>query len=62
MKTSNTTTAKPWMSELWTWADEYGISEKDLPRNEAHLLAITELEICSDQITELPEGIGFLHN
>ncbi|WP_201608567.1 leucine-rich repeat domain-containing protein [Psychrobacter okhotskensis] len=62
MKTSNTTTAKPWMSELWTWADEYGISEKDLPRNEAHLLAITKLEICSDQITELPEGIGYLHN
>lgn len=59
---SDTTTAKPWMSELWTWADEYGISEKDLPRNEAHLLAITKLEICSDQITELPEGIGFLHN
>jgi hypothetical protein len=59
---SDTTTAKPWMSELWTWADDFGISEKDLPRNEAHLLAITELEICSDQITELPEGIGFLHN
>ena len=62
MITNNTTTAKPWMSELWTWADEYGISEKDLPRNEAHLLAITELEICSDQITELPESIGYLHN
>ena len=62
MKTSNTIATQPWMTELWVWADEYGISEKDLPRNEAHLLAITELEICSDQITELPEGIGFLHN
>ena len=50
------------LAVLWTWADEYGISEKDLPRNEVSLLTITELEICSDQITELPESIGYLHN
>ena len=50
------------LADLWTWADEYGISEKDLPRNEVSLLTITELEICSDQITELPESIGYLHN
>lgn len=50
------------IAELWTWADEYGISEKDLPRNEVSLLAITDLTICSDQITELPESIGYLHN
>lgn len=50
------------MTDLWAWADEFGVSEKDLPRNEVHLLAITDLTICSDQITELPESIGYLHN
>lgn len=53
---------KSWLTELWAWADEFGIPEKGLPRNEAHLLAITELEICSNHITELPESIGYLHN
>lgn len=33
---SDTSTINPWMKELWTWADEFGIPEKDLPRNEAH--------------------------
>lgn len=59
---ADTSTIKPWMIELWTWADEFAVSEKDLPRNEAHLLAITDLMICSDQITELPGSIGYLHN
>ena len=62
MTTSNTIATQPWMTELWAWADEFGIPEKGLPRNEAHLLAITELEICSNHITELPESIGYLHN
>lgn len=59
---SDITTTKKWMTDLWTWADEYGISEKDLPRNEAHLLTITNLTIRSDQISELPESIGYLKN
>lgn len=59
---SDTTTAKKWMTDLWAWADEFGVSEEDLPRNEVHLLAITNLTICSDQITELPGSIGYLHN
>jgi len=59
---SDTTTAKQWMTDLWAWADEFRVSEEDLPRNEAHLLAITDLTICSDQVTELPESIGYLHN
>lgn len=59
---SDTTTTKKWMTDLWAWADEFEVSEEDLPRNEAHLLTITNLTICSDQITELPASIGYLHN
>ena len=59
---NNASNIKPWMTELWMWADKFKISEEVLPRNEAHLLAITELEICSNHITELPESIGYLHN
>lgn len=59
---SDTTTTKKWMTDLWAWADEFEVSEEDLPRNEAHLLTITNLTICSDQITELSESIGYLQN
>lgn len=51
---------EPWMTELWEWADEFGISEEDLPSNKEGLLAITELDISANQLTYLPESIGQL--
>ena len=62
MKTSNTIATQPWMTELWAWADKFKISEEVLPRNQASLLALTDLSIDCSQLTNLPEGIGFLHN
>ena len=62
MKTSNTIATQPWMTELWVWADKFKISEEVLPRNQASLLALTDLSIDCSQLTNLPEGIGFLHN
>ncbi|MFZ2844095.1 leucine-rich repeat domain-containing protein [Psychrobacter sp.] len=52
----------PWMIELWAWADEFEISEADLPRNKNDLLAMTKLDISSNQITRLPECIVNLKN
>jgi len=62
MKASNTVATQPWMTELWVWADKFKISEEVLPRNQASLLALTDLSIDCSQLTNLPEGIGFLHN
>ena len=62
MKASNTVATQPWMTELWVWADKFKISEEVLPRNQASLLALTDLRIDCSQLTNLPEGIGFLHN
>ena len=62
MITSNTIATQPWMTELWVWADKFKISEEVLPRNQASLLALTDLSIDCSQLTNLPEGIGFLHN
>ena len=58
MITKNTITIEPWMTELWAWADKFEISEEDLPRNREGLLTITDLDIRSNQLTELPESIG----
>ena len=60
MMTSNTITTEPWMTELWVWADKYEISEEGLPRNREGLLTITDLDIRSNQLTELSESIGQL--
>ena len=60
MITKNTITIVPWMTELWVWADKFEISEEALPRNREGLLTITNLVICSKQLTELPESIGQL--
>ena len=62
MKTSNTIATQPWMTELWVWADKFKISEEVLPRNQASLLALTDLRIDCSQLTNLPEGIGYLYN
>lgn len=59
---NNASNIKPWMTELWMWADKFKISEEVLPRNQASLLALTDLSIDCSQLTNLPEGIGFLHN
>ena len=62
MITKNTITIEPWMKELWAWADKFKISEEVLPRNQANLLALTDLSIDCSQLTNLPEGIGYLYN
>ena len=49
-----------WIIQLWVWADKFDISEEDLPRNREGLLAITDLDIRSKQLIELPESIGQL--
>ena len=59
---NNTTTVKPWMSELWTWADKFQIPDEVLPRDHATLLVLTDLSIDCSQLTNLPEGIGYLYN
>lgn len=53
---------KPWMTELWAWADKFKIPDEVLPRNHANLLALTDLIIDCSQLTNLPEGIGYLYN
>ncbi|WP_201632183.1 leucine-rich repeat domain-containing protein [Psychrobacter immobilis] len=58
----NTTTAKPWMTELWAWADKFKIPDEVLPRDHATLLVLTDLSIDCSQLTNLPEGIGYLYN
>ncbi|WP_182407308.1 leucine-rich repeat domain-containing protein [Psychrobacter sp. GP33] len=60
MITKNTITIEPWITELWAWADKFEISEEDLPRNREGLLNIIDLDIRSNQLTELPESIGKL--
>lgn len=60
MITKNTITIEPWMTELWAWADKFEISEESLPRHRESLLTITDLDIRSNQLTELPESIGQL--
>ena len=57
---TNNTTIEPWMTELWAWADKFEISEEDLPRNREGLLTLTNLDIRSNQLTELSESIGQL--
>ena len=59
---TNASNIKPWMTELWMWADKFKISEEVLPRNQASLLALTDLSIECSQLTNLPEGIGYLYN
>ncbi|WP_313597624.1 hypothetical protein [Psychrobacter sanguinis] len=57
MITKNTITIEPWMTELWAWADKFEISEESLPRHRESLLTITDLDIRSNQLTELPESM-----
>ena len=59
---NNPSNIKPWITELWAWADKFKISEEVLPRNQASLLALTDLSIDCSQLTNLPEGIGYLYN
>ena len=53
---------KPWMTELWAWADKFKIPDEVLPRNHANLLALTDLSIDCSQLTNLPESIGYLYS
>jgi hypothetical protein len=54
MTVNSTSSIEPWMMELWAWADKFEILKEDLPRNKEGLLAITDLDIRSNQLTELP--------
>lgn len=53
---------KPWITELWAWADKFKVSADVLPRNQAELLALTDLSIDCSQLTNLPESIGYLYS
>ena len=59
---NNASNIKPWLTELWAWADKFKIPEEVLPRDHAALLALTDLSIDCNQLTNLPEGIGYLYN
>ena len=51
-----------WLNELLIWADVHNISEKQLPRNKQTILAMKELDLSYNKLTELPESIGRLTN
>ena len=52
-----------WINSIWNWADSFGLSEKNLPRNRDLLLALTSLRVVyNDDLDFLPEGIGNLSN
>ena len=59
---NNASNIKPWMTELWQWADKFEISDEVLPRDHATLLALTDLSINCSQLTNLPESIGYLYS
>ena len=50
------------MTEFWAWADKFKIPNEVLPRDHATLLTLTDLSIECSQLTNLPEGIGYLYN
>jgi Leucine-rich repeat (LRR) protein len=51
-----------WMERLWTWADEYNIDEKRLPRDKLGVINIQELDLSENKLTELPKEIVNLTN
>ena len=53
---------KPWMEELWGWADKFELSEEQVPRDADALLTLTELKAMNKSITEVPKSIGNLKN
>ena len=53
---------KPWMEELWAWADKFELLKEQLPRDADALLALTELKAMDKSITEVPKSIGNLKN
>ena len=56
------------IESIWKWADKFGISEREIPRNKDQLLLMEDLKISRDYsqpfsaITYLPEAIGVLTN
>ncbi len=49
-----------WFERLIAWADENDISEEQLPRDKEKLLALTELDLSYNDLSELPAEIGQL--
>lgn len=41
---------KPWMEELWAWADKFELLKEQLPRDADALLALTELKAMDKSI------------
>jgi len=64
--------SKDWIFRLWNWADENKVDDlgwveeyndyRGLPRDKKNLLALTELDLYGNQLTELPKEIGNLTN
>lgn len=48
---NNASNIKPWITELWAWADKFKIPEEVLPRDHATLLVLTDLSIDCNQFT-----------
>ena len=49
-----------WVERLLAWADEFHIDHKTLPRTKQELLALVELDLEGNQLTQLPAEIGQL--
>lgn len=66
---SNAADTDQWVQTIFNWADEFQLSESEIPRNKDKLLAMTYLILRSSndenavmKITYLPEDIGKLIN
>ncbi len=44
------------------WADKFGLSEEQLPRDANALSSLTELSLIEKSITKVPQSIGNLKN
>ena len=62
MTTKKDLAIKPWMEEIWVWADKFGLSEEQLPRDANALSSLTELSLIEKSITKVPQSIGNLKN
>lgn len=50
MTIKNDSTIKPWMEELWAWADKLELCDDTIPRNVKDLLAMTYLSAVTQNL------------